>query len=203
MSRLPPPLRNPNQPDIPVPFAPADRDEQAFKNMWNFNLPDAAYGWLVLDISQGRVSAETRSQGFNFSYRRTQAPQSGQTTASPALSVAGGMNSTQFKTADWQQQQTIATTNVHDNDSVKEEKPINTNRNSKRMSMVKRQPVTAKFIWQNDNPTSISQQRSPYELYVGGLTVQPVTEEDIREFFGNDVVSFSICYPTDYMVDTY
>lgn len=44
--------------------------ESSFKNTWNFNLPDAQFGSLVLDVKDGRVSEEMRSQGFNFSYRR-------------------------------------------------------------------------------------------------------------------------------------
>jgi hypothetical protein len=52
-------------------------DESAFKNMWNFNLADAAFGWLVLDIDQGRIGTEMRAQGFNFSHRggKAQRPQ--------------------------------------------------------------------------------------------------------------------------------
>lgn len=52
-------------------------DESAFKNMWNFNLADAAFGWLVLDIDQGRIGTEMRAQGFNFSHRggKQQRPQ--------------------------------------------------------------------------------------------------------------------------------
>lgn len=46
-------------------------DESAFKNMWNFNLADAAYGWLVLDIDNGRIGTEMRAQGFNFAHRGT------------------------------------------------------------------------------------------------------------------------------------
>jgi len=42
---------------------PNDKDEAAFKNMWNFNLPDAASGLLLLDINQGRIATETRSHG--------------------------------------------------------------------------------------------------------------------------------------------
>jgi len=42
--------------------APAN-DEPAWKNCWNWNLCDAAYGALVLDIKEGRVSAELKSQG--------------------------------------------------------------------------------------------------------------------------------------------
>ena len=50
-------------------------DEGAFKNMWNFNLADAAFGWLVLDIDQGRIGTEMRAQGFNFSHRGGKAAQ--------------------------------------------------------------------------------------------------------------------------------
>ncbi|KAI9724166.1 MAG: hypothetical protein M1828_003911 [Chrysothrix sp. TS-e1954] len=44
-------------------------DESAFKNMWNFNLADAAFGYLVLEVDQGRIATEMRAQGFNFSHR--------------------------------------------------------------------------------------------------------------------------------------
>ncbi|KAL9110473.1 MAG: hypothetical protein Q9227_005017 [Pyrenula ochraceoflavens] len=44
-------------------------DESAFKNMWNFNLADAAYGWLVLEVDNGRIGTEMRAQGFNFAHR--------------------------------------------------------------------------------------------------------------------------------------
>lgn len=50
-------------------------DESAFKNMWNFNLADAAFGWLVLDIDNGRIGTEMRAQGFNFSHRSGKNPQ--------------------------------------------------------------------------------------------------------------------------------
>ncbi|RMZ91546.1 hypothetical protein DV736_g1201, partial [Chaetothyriales sp. CBS 134916] len=44
-------------------------DESAFKNMWNFNLADAAFGYLVLEIDNGRIGTEMRAQGFNFAHR--------------------------------------------------------------------------------------------------------------------------------------
>jgi len=46
-------------------------EDPAWKNCWNWNLCDAAYGSLILDIKDGRVSAELKSQGFNYAYRRT------------------------------------------------------------------------------------------------------------------------------------
>ncbi|KAJ7647912.1 Ser/Thr protein phosphatase [Roridomyces roridus] len=71
-----------------IPTA-ATGEEPAWKNCWNWNLCDAAYGSLVLDVKEGRVSAELRSQGFNYAYRRTatvsQTPNSA-TSALPAAS---------------------------------------------------------------------------------------------------------------------
>ncbi|KAF5574474.1 nucleolar rRNA processing GAR1 [Fusarium pseudoanthophilum] len=60
-------------------------DESAFKNMWNFNLADAAFGYLVLEIQDGRIGTEMRAQGFNFSHRGAkQQPGIPPTTAGPA-----------------------------------------------------------------------------------------------------------------------
>ncbi|KAI7183946.1 hypothetical protein KC363_g7945 [Hortaea werneckii] len=65
-------------------------DESAFKNMWNFNLADAAFGWLVLDIDQGRIGTEMRAQGFNFSHRGGKGPQRPQAVPSaPSNSSMG------------------------------------------------------------------------------------------------------------------
>ncbi|KAF2117366.1 hypothetical protein BDV96DRAFT_24606 [Lophiotrema nucula] len=61
-------------------------DESAFKNMWNFNLADAAYGWLVLDIDNGRIGTEMRAQGFNFAHRGGKAAQ-GQGAPAPTAAA--------------------------------------------------------------------------------------------------------------------
>ena len=42
---------------------PPGAEDAAWKNCWNWNLCDAAYGSLILDIKEGRVSAELKSQG--------------------------------------------------------------------------------------------------------------------------------------------
>lgn len=44
-------------------------DESAFKNLWNFNLADAAFGWLVLEVQDSRIGTEMKAQGFNFAHR--------------------------------------------------------------------------------------------------------------------------------------
>jgi hypothetical protein len=50
------------------PGAGPTGEEPAWKNTWNWNLCDAAYGSLVLDIKEGRVSAELKSQGAQPSF---------------------------------------------------------------------------------------------------------------------------------------
>ncbi|EJU06007.1 hypothetical protein DACRYDRAFT_112812 [Dacryopinax primogenitus] len=52
------------------PGGAAGAEEPAWKNCWHWNLCDAAYGNLVLDIKDGRISADLKSQGFNYAYRR-------------------------------------------------------------------------------------------------------------------------------------
>jgi len=60
VERLPPP-----QPST-GPGAQSAGEEPAWKNCWNWNLCDAAYGSLVLDVKEGRISAELKSQGTSF-----------------------------------------------------------------------------------------------------------------------------------------
>lgn len=64
-------------------------DESAFENMWNFNLADAAFGYLVLEIQDGRIGTEMRAQGFNFSHRGAK-QQPGNASPVPATSAAFG-----------------------------------------------------------------------------------------------------------------
>ncbi|KAI8373093.1 uncharacterized protein BYT42DRAFT_579167 [Radiomyces spectabilis] len=158
----------------------SEREELAFKNMWNFNLPDAAFGWLVLDIKDGRVSSELKSQGFNFSYRRS-VPASNHSPALSSTAVSQSQpekpnqynnshqfagdttqapsdNSSQFNEGNWR-------------DPPKDEH----HRNSKRQSSL----------------------RSPYVAYVGGLHNSTVTEEDIRNFFGSETIT-GVKFPLDY-----
>ncbi|KAI9834069.1 MAG: hypothetical protein M1819_003354 [Sarea resinae] len=60
---------NPFGGPVSGPNAGGQVDESAFKNMWNFNLADAAFGWLVLEVDGGRIGTEMRAQGFNFAHR--------------------------------------------------------------------------------------------------------------------------------------
>ena len=60
---------NPFGGSVPGQGAGGQVDESAFKNMWNFNLADAAFGYLVLEIDAGRIGTEMRAQGFNFAHR--------------------------------------------------------------------------------------------------------------------------------------
>ena len=82
-------------PPVPKPGG-AVTEEPAWKNMWNWNLPDAAYGSLVLDIKDGKISSETKSQGFNFAFRRNKdgpAPASTPVAAPPASEAVAALPS--------------------------------------------------------------------------------------------------------------
>ncbi|KAF5364303.1 hypothetical protein D9756_000914 [Leucocoprinus leucothites] len=82
------------------PGATATGEEPAWKNCWNWNLCDAAYGSLVLDVKDGRVSSELKSQGFNFAYRRsaTAPTPSSATSALPPQTVNGSQPPTKQPT---------------------------------------------------------------------------------------------------------
>ncbi|CAG8502982.1 5742_t:CDS:10 [Dentiscutata erythropus] len=80
-------------------FAVVDRvpiqgkEEPAFRNMWNFNLPDAAFGWVLLDFKEGRISAETKAQGFNFAYRKNNTQLNNPNIGGPQTSGIGAPTS--------------------------------------------------------------------------------------------------------------
>ncbi|TFY55039.1 hypothetical protein EVJ58_g8501 [Rhodofomes roseus] len=80
VERIPAPTNQPG------PNGQFPQEEPAWKNCWNWNLCDAAYGSLILDIKDGRVSAELKSQGFNYAYRRTVTPSTAGPTPGSATS---------------------------------------------------------------------------------------------------------------------
>ncbi|KAI5476802.1 hypothetical protein MNV49_007259 [Pseudohyphozyma bogoriensis] len=63
-------------------------EENGWKNCWNWNLPDAAFGSLVLDIRDGRIGSELKSQGFNFAYRANSGRPATSVPTAPAASSA-------------------------------------------------------------------------------------------------------------------
>ena len=75
---------NPFGGSVPGQNAGGQVDESAFKNMWNFNLADAAFGYLVLEVEGGRIGTEMRAQGFNFAHRGASGKQVSQSMQSPA-----------------------------------------------------------------------------------------------------------------------
>lgn len=86
---------NPFGGSVPGQGAAGQVDESAFKNMWNFNLADAAFGYLVLEVESGRIGTEMRAQGFNFAHRGTggkQVPQPAQNSQGTPNNVQAGQN---------------------------------------------------------------------------------------------------------------
>ncbi|RXW21172.1 hypothetical protein EST38_g4664 [Candolleomyces aberdarensis] len=74
------------------PGAAAAGEEPAWKNCWNWNLCDAAYGNLILDVKEGRISAELKSQGFNYAYRRSATVGATPNTSTTPLPLAAQSN---------------------------------------------------------------------------------------------------------------
>jgi hypothetical protein len=151
VNRIPPSLQDMEEASEKSSNSAWERDELAFKNMWNFNLPDAAYGSLLFNIHQGIIASEMRSYGLNFSYRRN----NNQSASSPApssiissqqaaekpnqyrnSSIGGGERAN----PDWQDASTTSSSenNNNTNNTSSNNSNYNTNRNSKRLSMVNR-----------------------------------------------------------------
>ncbi|KAG2205116.1 hypothetical protein INT47_002210 [Mucor saturninus] len=99
-----------------------ERDELAYKNMWNFNLPDVAYGSLLFNIHNGIMASEMRSYGLNFSYRRNQQQQQQQQQQASPVTSSVAEKPNQYR-------------NSTSANSEWQEENYNSNRNSKRQSM--------------------------------------------------------------------
>lgn len=126
MNRIPPSLQEleDNKSDV----SSWERDELAYKNMWNFNLPDASYGSLVFNIQNGIIGSEMKSYGLNFSYRRQQQQQ--QSSPAPSSIHSGSISNNTPEKPNQQDTPDSTPTNTNNNS-------YNSNRNSKRQSMVK------------------------------------------------------------------
>ncbi|KAL0094953.1 hypothetical protein F4703DRAFT_1046981 [Phycomyces blakesleeanus] len=191
VNRLPPSLQQDSAGQLELSSSSSssgpDRDEQAFKNMWNFNLPDAAFGWVVLDVNHGRVSAETRSQGFNFSYRRSSAHM---TIASPLFNLGSTSpgpteKPNQYRQSEWEDPPTAASqTDDEWKGEIKEDGNVGYTSGG----------YGSNYSHKNTKRSSV--QRSLYVAYVGGLSNTTVTESEIRTLFGRDTVT-AVKFPVD------
>lgn len=165
VNRLPPSLLDSG--DEGSEHSHSSREESAFKNLWNFNLPDAALGWVIFDVNQGHIGVEMKSQGFNFAFRRTMAPSSASSTTASNYnnthSPYAGSSSPALSTSTYPSYTNGNNNNSDINDSPLIREDSNNSRHSKRQS---------------------NMPRSPYAIFVGGLNNGQVTEDDIREFFG-------------------
>ncbi|TXT10673.1 hypothetical protein VHUM_02178 [Vanrija humicola] len=75
-------------------------DDNSWQNTWHWVLADALCGHLLLSITDGRVSAETRSNGLNFAHRANQAPQApAAPIAPPVVPLAQPPRSTAAETS--------------------------------------------------------------------------------------------------------
>ncbi|KAK6503191.1 hypothetical protein TWF481_008221 [Arthrobotrys musiformis] len=89
IDKMPSTATGPNPFGGSAPGSKGEVDESAFKNMWNFNLADASFGHLILDIENGRIGTEMRAQGFNFAHRTGKSAAGGATAANTTATPAG------------------------------------------------------------------------------------------------------------------
>ncbi|CAO3625684.1 unnamed protein product [Cunninghamella blakesleeana] len=195
VNRLPPSLLDSG--DEGSESSHSSREESAFKNLWNFNLPDAALGWVIFDVKQGHVGVEMKSQGFNFAFRRTMASSSS-SVSSPVTasnynnnsnnnvnnnnsnnnthSPYAGSSSPALSTSTYPSYSNGNNNNSDINDSPLTREDSNNSRHSKRQS---------------------NMPRNPYAIFVGGLNNGQITEDDIRDFFGPKSVT-DVRIPIDF-----
>ncbi|KAL0087395.1 hypothetical protein J3Q64DRAFT_1737237 [Phycomyces blakesleeanus] len=204
VNRLPPDAQyTPSAPGPAGSQPDANLDDQAFKNMWNFNLPDAAYGWTILNIQNGHIGTETHSGGFSFAYRKSP-PQQQQQQQQQSLQqqkqqqphqqaqYVDSPNSTYTPT------EATNTEKPHQYPRANEwnsQSPVNAYEganNGWRESVSSRDDVYN----QRETRRPASYTRNPHVAYVGGLSNSTLTDEDIKSYFGRNVVT-SVRFPID------
>ncbi|KAI9031890.1 hypothetical protein CLU79DRAFT_808816 [Phycomyces nitens] len=208
VNRLPPDAQYvPSSSRSPGPPSEADLDDQAFKNMWNFNLPDAAYGWTVLNIQNGHIGTETHSGGFSFAYRKSAQQQQPQQQSQQLQ-----QQQSQQQPQQQPQQQQKYTENVNSIYTPAEtnntEKPQYTRPNEwnsqppvnvyEGANNGWRESVSSRDDIYNQRETRrpTSYPRNPHVAYVGGLSNSTLTDEDIKSYFGRNVVT-NVRFPID------
>ncbi|EWC46893.1 hypothetical protein DRE_03905 [Drechslerella stenobrocha 248] len=88
IEKMPSTATGPNPFGGTAPGTKGEVDESAFKNMWNFNLADASFGHLILEIENGRIGTEMRAQGFNFAHRTGKAAGAAAAAVAPNSSMS-------------------------------------------------------------------------------------------------------------------
>lgn len=190
---------------VPPSASGAVSEEPAWKNTWNWNLPDAAYGNLVLTIKDGRVGAETKSQGFNFAYRRSNQPivapaaqpapaavapaaVAPPVSAAPAPTPAAAPRAPQPDPAPVSTPapppKTVAPTPITPSKAVA--KDVKERKGPKVDVPVTRSDVEGTSGTDGrKSPTGPRRARNPFTLYISQLKeALPVSEDEIRTYFG-------------------
>ncbi|EMR09477.1 hypothetical protein PNEG_02064 [Pneumocystis murina B123] len=177
-----------------------EKIDAAFKNMWNFNLPDAAYGSVTLSISEGRISAETKAQGFNFSYRKNisqtnidkqifhRSIQTSDHSSAALQTQKSNVNTTQEKLKEHSQSQTKEPTHLSLTDTLsKNSTSLNSHNVQKTENMLSETSKTLNNQRKKENvdkETSDKSQLSKYALFISPCS----TKEEAYSIFEKDIV---------------
>ncbi|CAJ0748346.1 18164_t:CDS:10 [Entrophospora sp. SA101] len=177
---------------VPLP----SKEEYSFKNMWNFNLPDAQFGWVSL--------------GFNFAYRRNNTSAILNVNNIPGNSQTSAIvepNSPITTTADRHVKRPqpspiihpqIITNGITNNNTITQSPFLTTQRSSSPVPIALNDDNNNKPSWNSNNgdsdngsssstnETLISTNgntRSPYSIYVGNIPRSITTDDEVKEHF--------------------
>ncbi|KAJ7099332.1 Ser/Thr protein phosphatase [Mycena belliarum] len=185
-----------------VPTAAAG-EEPAWKNCWNWNLCDAAYGSLILDVKEGRISAELKSQGFNYAYRRTAT--AAPTPSSVTSALPASKSATPVPGVDAQKDgssPSTPATNLKPAEKKKKEKKERKDKDKESAPADVRatlspapaadgETVAADAARDLKSPTDGARTpksgrptRNPWTIFMKMTASVAVTDADVREFFG-------------------
>ena len=154
---------------VPAPnTSKTSSHEEAWKHTWHFNLADVSVGTLVLNVNEGKIGSEVKSEGFTYSHRNTQPSQLTSPQPQPQQPQAVKIPNESQQS---HQQPTQIENNIYSDQQAKETESNDINNT-----------VNNNAINENDK-----RKKSPYTLFIRGLPI-PINEEEIREFF-KDVVN--------------
>jgi predicted phosphodiesterase len=200
-------------------------EEPAWKNCWNWNLCDAAYGSLVLDVREGRISSELKSQGFNFAYRRNSpanvhgtpgATNSGlpgpEVLARPTSPLTSEARSLVSKTSNRKERSerdpVSEDTSTESTDgpaskavpsTLQSPQPHDSPRSNQPQASTEdtRSPIADSSSGGNRTPTRPKPQRNPWTLFMR-MTIS-ANEAELREYYGEAASGITrISYPSSF-----
>ncbi|TIB79964.1 hypothetical protein E3Q06_03971 [Wallemia mellicola] len=131
--------------------------EEAWKHTWHFNLSDVSVGSVVLNVKDGKIGSEIKSEGFTYSHRNALAENKSPSSASNELANDNGST------------QSIAVQPQVESNNANADNTTN--------------PPLSPTLNQQYN-TNNPRKKNPNTLFIRGLPI-PCSEDEIKDYFSN------------------